>query len=1119
MRDDATQRQVDASSPGRSTWLSANAGSGKTKVLTDRVARLLLSGTDPQNILCLTFTKAAANEMQNRLFKRLGEWAMLPDSGLLKELEELGVEQALSPDLLAEARRLFAIAIETPGGLKIQTIHSFCSSLLRRFPLEAGVSPQFREMEERATALMRADVIEDIATRDHAQVLYDLAALVTDQDLSKISAEIVRHREAFAHPLSDEELSLMFGIAPDFNSEKLLSECVQGDEMDILASLLPHMRQGGTTDQNHAERLVRLDRIDLNAIPELESIFLYQSGQNPFSARIGKFPTQKVQKTVPDLMPRVEAWMRRIEDAREKRLALTARQNTRVLHAFARAFLSVYDRMKLTSGLLDFDDLILKARDLLTDRKVADWILFKLDGGIDHILVDEAQDTSPAQWQLIEKLSQEFTSGEGARSGIERTIFVVGDKKQSIYSFQGADPDGFDRMRKLFADRIEASGPPLQDMEMEFSFRSAQTILTLVDQTFGPYAQSGFTQKEAHKAFKSKMPGRVDLWPLVEKEQSPDLPPWDQPIDIRVPGNPASILANRVADAVTDMIAKSHLPDKSGQSGRRVRAGDILVLVQRRGPVFHEIIRACKTAGLPVAGADRLRVGAELAVRDLRALLAFLDTPEDDLSLATALRSPLFSWSEAQIFDLAHAREKRYLWAEMRRREADFQDTFSELQALRKAADFLRPYDMIERILTRHHGRHRLLSRLGPEAEDGIDALLSQAMTYEQQAVDSLTGFLVWMETDELEIKRQTDSAGDQIRVMTAHGAKGLESPIVILPDCAKRQFRQEQKLARTDDTVIWRATDKERPALQRRLDERQRDHEQAERDRLLYVAMTRAEQWLIVAAAGELSKEDRDWYGMVRAGMLELNATTCPFDGGEGLRLQDGNWDVSETILQQAQPKERVELPEYFNKNAKPARQANETLSPSDLGGSDALAGGQGLDEESAKRRGRQIHRLLEFLPQVPVALWTETADDLLSKGPDAATSQEVPLLLAEVEKVLNKPSLQKLFAADALAEVPVTADLPELGQRRIHGQIDRLLIAADRVLAVDFKTHATIPESVDDCPESILRQMGAYASALSRVYPDRRIETAVLWTRNAELMSLPHDLVMRALARAEVA
>ncbi|KRS11208.1 helicase UvrD [Roseovarius atlanticus] len=1120
MVDDATQRQIDAARPNRSTWLSANAGSGKTKVLTDRVARLLLAGTDPQNILCLTYTKAAASEMQNRLFDRLGAWAMLSDTKLEQQLTDLGIDGSITPDRLREARRLFALAIETPGGLKIQTIHSFCSALLRRFPLEAGVSPQFTEMEDRAAALLRSEVVEKIASGPDAQGLYDLAEQYTGEDLDSLTQEIVGKRDLLSRPVSDADLSKVFGLKPDDTEQALVASVFLGGEADLIAGLLPLLTASSTNDAKAAVKLTMADIPSLQALPILEDVFLTGSGaKSPFSAKIGSFPTKAVREDNPDLTEKLNALMARVEVARDTRLALNARAMARILHRFASVFLPAYAAAKEARGMLDFDDLILRSRNLLNDPKVADWVLFKLDGGIDHILVDEAQDTSPVQWKLIERLSQEFTSGTGARADRQRTIFVVGDKKQSIYSFQGADPEGFDRMKEDFRAKLEVTDAPLQDMEMEFSFRSAQTILSLVDETFHGRESSGFTQRERHKAFHAAMPGRVDLWPPVEKEEAEEPPEWYDPVDIKTPGDPATRLAAQIARTIKAMLG-TPLPSKDGTKATAITEGDILILVQRRSALFHELIRACKSEGLSVAGADRLRVGAELAVRDIAALLSFLATPEDNLSLACALRSPLFGWSESQLFDLAHNRPTRYLWQALRDRAAEFPETLAILNDLRGAADFLRPYDMIERILTRHDGRARLLSRLGPEAEDGIDALLSQAMAYERNAIDSLTGFLVWMETDDLEIKRQLDTAGNRIRVMTAHAAKGLESPVVILPDCAKRDLRVDSKLVTAGDTAVWRPRKEDLPAALQSIDEAGREAQWAERDRLLYVAMTRAEKWLIVAAAGELDKEGRDWYSKVRAGMLRSDAAEHMFEGGQGLRLESGSWAGLERVSEDAPKAATPVVPALYAGPATPAPPRPETLAPStDLGGDKALPGEAGLDEDAAKRRGRQIHRLLEHLPQRAPTDRASAAAALLAHGPDAATDQELAQLLAEAEQVLSREDLRPLFAPAALAEVPVSAHIDALNSRRIHGTIDRLIVTPEKILAVDFKTNSVVPDTPADVPSGLLRQMGAYAHALQQIYPDRTIETALLWTRTATLMPLPHDLVTQALADTHIA
>ena len=1127
-RDEATQRQITAAQPGRSTWLSANAGSGKTRVLTDRVARLLLDQVNPQHILCLTYTKAAASEMQNRLFRRLGEWAMLPDDELTHQLNALGIEHNLDASDLSHARRLFASAIETPGGLKIQTIHSFCSSLLRRFPLEAGVTPQFTEMDDRAAVHLRADIVEEIAAGDHSDTFYQVALHYGGGDFADLTAEIIRHSTSFSTPLTNQALENLFGYPADLSISDVARQVFLGDEGELIAALLPVLRVSGVNDQKAAKKLGALTRLDESCLTALEDLFLLKSGDSAFCAKLPgitrqPFPTKGVREKHPDLMEQLDALMRRVEDARPARLAAEAIAKTRALHRFAGVFLPAYTQAKQARGWLDFDDLILRARDLLTDPDVAAWVLFRLDGGIDHILVDEAQDTSPVQWKVIERLAQEFTSGEGARPDLLRTIFVVGDKKQSIYSFQGADPREFDRMQREFADRMSSSETPLQVMEMEYSFRSSPAILSLVDHTFSKSQQSGFAPDQQHKAFKADMPGRVDLWPVIPAPEKEEKPAWHTPVDIKAENDPAILLARQVADTIKSLIDLGHPmpldPEKGGPYRfRPVQPGDFLILVQRRSDLFHEIIRECKARDLPIAGADRLKVGAELAVRDLSALLSFLATPEDSLSLAVALKSPLFGWTEAQLYALAHHRKETYLWAEMRNREDDFPDVMPILRDLRRQADFLRPYDLIERILTRHGGRQNLLARLGIEAEDGIDALLAQALAYEKNAVDSLTGFLTWMETDDLEVKRQMDSAGNRIRVMTVHGAKGLEAPIVILPDAGKRDIRLRDQVVLAEGTPVWRTAADVSPDRITATTEAMKEAEQAERDRLLYVAMTRAEKWLIVGAAGELGKQGNTWYDKIHAGMLAAGASEHSYEGGQGLRLDHGNWAAAPAEARSEALPATPPLPAFFTHPVTDTAAPLATLSPSDLGGAKALPGDDGQDEETAKRRGRQIHLLLEHLPGHAAEDWVAMAKSILSSGADAANEDEIAELLSEARGVLQAGTLQALFVPEALVEVPVSATLDLLQGRRIHGIIDRLLVNDTTVLAVDFKTNALVPATPFDCPEGILRQMGAYSEALQLLYPAHKIETAVVWTRPAQIMPLPHDLVTEALRRTQI-
>lgn len=1090
--NEASRRQQEAAQPMQSTWLSANAGSGKTRVLTDRVARLLLEDVEPQHILCLTYTKAAASEMQNRLFQRLGAWAMLDDGALRSELADLGLAHVPDAQELRHARTLFARAIETPGGLKIQTIHSFCASLLRRFPLEAGVSPQFKEIEDRAAELLRAELVDQMAEGTDADVLTGLAAHYKGEDFLALTKEIVSIGPGFGDLDMGDALALL-GQPRDLTRDGLIASTFAPGDWDMLQELIPILAMQGVTDKAVGDALRNIVALDTDSLSIAEAAFLTKTG-----TRKKRFPTKSTQTQAAHLLPQLEELIERVEQARQARLAIEAAERTVALHRFAGRFAQLYTNAKQRRGWLDFDDLIQKARHLLSDKDVSAWVLYRLDGGIDHILVDEAQDTSPTQWDVIRRLAEEFSSGEGARADVTRTIFVVGDKKQSIYSFQGADPREFDRMQIEFGSKLDESGQKLWDRSLEFSFRSSPAILQLVDMVFRSEPGAGFGEGE-HIAFNTDLPGRVDLWPLVPKPEKTPERDWFDPVDRRSPEHQFRALAMAVAGQIKQMLDDGTLiPD--GEHARAVQPRDILILVQRRGGIFPDIIRACKELGLPIAGADRLKVGAETAVRDLGALLSFLATPEDSLSLATALRSPLFGWTEQDLYTLAHPRTEVELWRALRTKLEHYPETVSILRDLRDNVDYLRPYDLIERMLTRHRGRQRLLARLGAEAEDGIDALLSQALSYERSEVPSLTGFLTWMETDDLEVKRQIDSASNQIRVMTVHGSKGLEAPVVILPECGKRDILIRNNIIRMGGTPVWKMPSDQQPDT---MDERLEDMKAAQREeslRLLYVALTRAEKWLIVGAAGELDKNGDDWHQRVQAGMQACGSTALDTPVGPGLRMQHGVWDFPAYDEAVAEAQTDIALPALFAKGAQAPTAEQKTVSPSDMGGAKALPG-DGFDEDTAKTFGTVVHALLENR----------------AIGAQALDAADLPTTLkaeakAQADRVLSDPSLTWLFADDVLAEAPVTATL---GSIRIHGTIDRLHITPNAVHVVDFKTNRVVPDAPDQTPEGVLRQMGAYAHAMAQIYPDRDIRMSILWTRTGVLMPIPHDIVTMALSR----
>lgn len=1116
-RDPATESQVRAADPIASTWLSANAGSGKTKVLIDRVALLLLNGVAPENILCLTYTKAAATEMQNRLFQLLGDWAMKDDDALHKNLLKIGSDGHQDQKKFRHARTLFARAIETPGGLKIQTIHSFCASLLRRFPLEAGVSPQFSEIEERTISQLCQDILEDLANSEHADLVWGLAQYTNDHSVAKLLTSMLRIRQNGAFSGSKSDIWASFSLSAEFGEDNLIADYIATQDINLVKTMAAEMVYGSATDQKGAAILDGVQDLTVKSLSLMQKVFLNKSA--PFTAKIGKLPTKALSNgALAPYMDEINDLIGRVYDAKQASLSLYAAQKSFALHRLGEVFLPEYERQKQNRGWLDFDDLILKTRDLLSKTTVADWVLYRLDGGISHILVDEAQDTSPLQWEVIEKLAQEITSGTGAETQSNRTIFIVGDKKQSIYSFQGADAGEFDRMKKSFSDQLVLTHTPLNDRILEYSFRSSAAILRTVDMTFQDKDASGFSVDQNHIAFKAYMPGRVDLWPLVPTVASSSDAEWQNPVDLPSQSNHFVVLARQIAQTIKDMIDKKELlPNEIANSGtyngRVVRPGDFLILVQKRSELFSEIIRACKWLDLPIAGADRLKVGAEIAVKDLAALLSFLATPEDDLSLAIVLKSPLFGWSEKKLYALAQGRHKQYLWQRMRGAAETYKAELNILYDLRDKTDFLRPYDLLERVLTKHEGRKKLLARLGNEAEDGINALLSQALNYESSEIPSLTGFLVWMETDDLEIKRQIESDENRIRVMTVHGAKGLESPIVILPDTAKRIFTDKNEILFDSANTFWKPRSESMPSLLVDLAAQKRALELRERDRLLYVAMTRAEKWLIVAAAGDLGGDPPCWYDQVKAGLGYSGAVEHHFELGEGLRFSHGDWSALEKTEKAEATIERVETPDWVLEFPAEPVILQKALNPSDLGGAKVLSGDMGLDESAAKRRGNQIHLLLEKLPNMEAGLWSKLARPILENESLADDGENLDGIIDEAVKVLQKPDLSFLFGPDTFAEVSISALLPECDNRLMNGIIDRLIIANDEIIIVDYKTNRHVPSIEDEVPEGLMRQMGAYASAITQMYPLQRVRPYILWTSTSELLPLTYLKVINCL------
>jgi ATP-dependent helicase/nuclease subunit A len=1131
---DVLALQRVASDPSLSAWVSANAGSGKTHVLAQRVIRLLLQGTDPAKILCLTFTKAAAANMANRVFTTLAKWITLDDRDLDRAIREVGAEGGSGRRALA--RRLFACALETPGGLKIQTIHGFCARLLQQFPFEAHVAARFRVLEEvqqrQLLEQLRLAVLLDAAGRPESASGRALAVAITaasDLAFKDALSEAIEKRaliEAFIDSADGVDgiaraLSRLFRIAADTGLQQVDAEIVEGPYLprSEWAAAAEIYCTGSKRDFGQATQLRKaLNAFGAERIEAYLSVFLTGSREPRQSLM-----TTKLAGDHPDLALRLSQEQARLLLLYEQRRAIAVRERTAALLTIADSVIKRYRAEKERRGLLDYDDLIDKTRALL-DRVDAAWVHYKLDLGIDHLLIDEAQDTSPAQWEIVKRLVSEFTAGFGARGALERSIFAVGDEKQSIFSFQGAVPAAFAEMSRHFRRAHDGGNLPFLPIEFKHSFRSVQVVLDAVDHVFRqPAAYAGLSADEvptAHTAVRAHEPGFVEIWELIEPEEKEKVEEWDAPFDTTSETSPRAKLARMIAGAVRTWIARG---DEVGNSGdrRRVRPGDILVLVRQRGPLFEAVIRALKDAAIPVAGADRLILTEHIAVMDLLVLADALLLEQDDLALATVLKSPLFGISEQDLFDLAWKREGS-LRAALRERKPD---VARRLDTLATRARGETPFGFYATLLGAEHGRKQFLARLGAEANDALDEFLNLALAYERHETPSLQGFVAWMRTASADVKRDMEIARDEVRVMTVHGAKGLEAPIVILadtttPPAGPPQYqpkllalRSPSAVSGAADCLVWMPNrdDEIAPITQARAGVVGAAED--EYRRLLYVGMTRAADRLVVCGAvGKQAMPAGCWYQLIEQG-LEASASLVeePADHRDGT-VRRFRTAAAEPIAPVGEVPEQMTFawtPAWLWDVAPAAPAAARPLTPSNAPSGRYRRSGDATARASALVRGTLVHRLLQSLPDVSSERRGGVARQFLQKSGSTLASEHDNLIF-ELLRLLSEAPFQPLFGPGSRAEVPIVGRLAAAaGPLIVSGQIDRLVVTDDAVMIADYKTDQSAPRNVGEVPKPYLRQLALYRAVLGKLYRDRPVRAALVWTAIPELMELPAEML----------
>lgn len=1152
---DPNVRQRVASDPDSSICVSASAGTGKTKVLTDRVLRLMLPrseglpGTPAYKILCLTFTKAAANEMALRVNKTLGEWAIMKDDALYDALKQL-MGHVPSDEQVQAAKTLFTESVDG-GQLQIMTIHSFCQSVLGRFPLESGLPPYFKVLDEYDAEMLIAEACDRViasARSDEVvgsplgEAVYYLLSLF-DQNkllmlLKQICAERAQFMELFERYGGIEglyaQICQTYNFAPYLTDENILSTYLDGVDHEglryVAEAMLADDKKSSLTSGPMILKVLNADADERSELfNAYKSVFLTAKGE----ARSSRgFPSKNVLKACPqsgDILARETDRVLEIQDLLRR---VHSSQLTRYVLELGYHVVQHYETLKQQKASLDYDDLILFTLRLLrgADHKGAyhaAWVMYKLDEGLDHILVDEAQDTNPEQWQIISAICDEFFSGLSARDTCLRTVFTVGDIKQSIYSFQRAEPEAFSRMQRKIDTKVKDGGEQNQAVDLDLSFRSTPSILKLVDSVFQredlQRALGGHAVR--HDSYREGQAGHVELWPLFEEEKRDKRDAWTLPVDLNDPTSISAELASEIALTIRGWLDRKEV---LSSYDRAIAPGDILILVRSRNILVDQLTRALKEHSVPVSGADQMVLSEQIVVQDLIVLAQFCLLPDDDLVLASVLKSPFLGWNEDDLFSLSYNRSTS-LWQQLCNFDASrLSDVHQEIECVAaEQCDAARIYlaELIGRArqmsvfeffsyvlvqgcpADRFSGLRALKRRLGSDVSDALDEFLNEALNFHYDSVDHMQAFLHYFEGSSSKIKREMEEIGGQVRIMTVHGAKGLQAPIVILPDTVVSGAAKKPERflwpSRTDlDIPLYSAWTDDDPQLYKDAYARTQKRDEEEYYRLLYVALTRAEERLYIAGyKGSKGMQDHSWYGLVERAM-RCDSFVQERDDGCLVLTNAGTDDPDKIQPEAYQEDHHVDLPDWCMVDAPAEPVPPQPLVPSHSAKEDVEVSISPMVFAQQKRfkRGNLTHKLLQFLPDMPEDVRINAAQHYLLRHAADLSQQVRESICTEVLDILYHPDYQIFFGSDSRAEVPLTG-LTQDG-RIVSGQIDRLVITDDAVWIIDYKSNRPPPEHPKDVAEIYKNQLRAYLETLRIMYPDKQMHCALLWTDGPRLM-----------------
>lgn len=1049
--------QIKASDPKFSTWVAASAGTGKTKILTDRVLRLLMQNIDFHKILCLTFTNAAAGEMKERIAKALANWANSSPENLKKKLH-LTLGRSCSKSELNLAQSLYTKYLNSDEKINVQTIHSFCQKLLKKFPLEAGISPSFTIIDESKAHIILEQIKRDLLNKTELSHINDyLNANFHEVTIDEIISEIVQNKIKFFRTKSQHK-------------------CIITESKEIIESL----EDLSLKNWEHIISYPIIQNIvGINQTPaQIKKFFLTDSGQ-----KRKKVVPQKIAKTGSNLYSDLEEIQEQIFIIDQQEKSLQLEQYSKLLSIVGIFILEEYENYKSKKGLLDYDDLIIYTSKLLKSSDAKEWVLYKLDGGIDHLLVDEAQDTSYKQWQIIEALIEEFYSGESKETNKDRTIFIVGDEKQSIFSFQGADVSSFARMNSNLKNKMQQGKKNFANIQLEISYRSAKEILDGIHIVFDKIYQQmpGFFSENIKQLtpHRSKHSGSIEIWPLCSYEETNNNF-WPISSGIKIQTT-QTLLAEKISAYIRGQISSNRILPATGQ---KIAPEDFMILFRRRDELTNEVIKALKNENIEVAGLDRISLCENLAVMDLLSIAKFILNPNDDLNLCALLKSPIIGLNEEEIYSISTNRKSSSIW-EYINSNNNYSNLHKTLQIFINLYNISHIGNFFQFIVDVLGYRNTLNAHCGPDSNDAIDELLHSANNFCKQDNSSIQNFIFWIDEYSGSVKRDSSNT-DKVKIMTMHAAKGLQSPIVILCDTTSVPTQSNRFLWNQDDTLLSSKNSNSNPENFKELKKAEQNKTYAEYLRLLYVGMTRAEDHLIICGyQGTKTIPENCWYELIRSAInsrSELNKDGTLIFGKEEQSVEiiesQKNTSLETEFFSISYNSEFVTIADQLNVNY---------ASQSPLSKQDPL--GYGLI----------FHKILEDSLAVP-DLTTMKTHPLI----ETLDNKSQKRILKSIDKIINNKKFCDLIKEDFRTEISLGTSNENSTQ---IGRIDLMIIKDSEIIIIDYKSDSVPAENLLDIPENYKSQLDFYRDTGRKIYPQKNIVTMILWLENGNLMEISKD------------